>query len=82
MNKQELDDHTSLALVMQRLEYLEAAHERNAEKIAQHEKKLSYYDRNAIKWGSFCLGMLSFGAVMTMGFDKLKEKILHWVMSW
>lgn len=76
------DDHTQLALALHRIDHLEKGHASNEAKIKELEKKLGYYDRMALKWGSLCIGFVSFGALASMGFDRLKEKLLHLIMSW
>jgi hypothetical protein len=44
------------------------------------EKRISYYDRMALKWGSVSIGALTIGAFGVMGFDKAKDKIINWFM--
>lgn len=59
-------------------ELVAAKAEMKAENAAL-EKKLSYYDKMALKWGGFCLGFLTFGAFLWAGVDKLKDKVLGWL---
>lgn len=40
--------------------------------------RLAYYDRFALKWGGFLLGITALGAALAAGVDKVKEKILAW----
>lgn len=44
------------------------------------EERLTYYDRAALKWGSIGIGALSLGALMMMGLDKAKDKIIGWFL--
>lgn len=74
------DDHTKLALALHRLSYLEKGHEANRAEIEELKRKLSYYDRMSLKWGSFCFGALAFGALLAMGVDKAKDKIISWFL--
>ena len=41
----------------------------------------SYCDRLALKWGSFLMGVLALGAVISMGLEKTKDKILTWLFQ-
>lgn len=65
--------------ILQRLSHLEGEVKEAEQKIGKLEEKLSYYDRMALKWGGFCMGMLTFGALISGHFDKLKEKVLLWL---
>lgn len=49
-------------------------------RIGDTEKRLQYYDKMALKAGFFSMGFLCFGAALAMGFDKLKDKIIHWIL--
>lgn len=44
------------------------------------EKRLMYYDKMALKAGFFSMGFLCFGAALSMGFDKLKDKIISLIL--
>lgn len=44
------------------------------------EKRLTYYDKMALKAGFFSMGFLCFGAALMMGADKIKDKIIHWIL--
>lgn len=44
------------------------------------EDRLSYYDKVGVKVGAYCMAFLSLGTLMAMGVDKLKEKIIAWVI--
>jgi len=50
-------------------------HKANA-KIDELSTKCSYYDKAALKYGSFVMGVVTLGALLTMGLDKAKEKLL------
>jgi len=82
MEKTIMEDHTLLALALQRIEYLEKGHAENQAEIKELKDKLGYYDRMALKWGSLCIGFVSFGALASMGFDRIKEKLLYWITAW
>lgn len=49
--------------------------------IAELKKKVAYYDKMALKWGSFLMGVLFLGALLASGIDKLKDKIIAAVLG-
>ena len=51
------------------------------EELAEVKKKLAYYDRMALRWGSIAIGALTIGAFAAMGFEKAKDKIIGWVLQ-
>jgi hypothetical protein len=46
------------------------------EEVDELEKKVSYYDRLALKWGGACMGAIVIGALISSQFQKIFEKIL------
>lgn len=44
--------------------------------LEEVQTKLAYYDKMALKWGFFCLGIFTFGAMVWAGADKIKDKLL------
>lgn len=44
--------------------------------VAELEKKVSYYDKMAVKWGGACMGAMAIGALVSGSFDKLREKLI------
>lgn len=50
-------------------------------KLATAEGRIAYYDRFALKWGGFLMGMTALGAVLASGVEKVKEKMLSWLSS-
>lgn len=50
------------------------------ERLETTEKRLQYYDKMALKAGFFSMGFLCFGAAISMGADKLKDKIIGWLL--
>lgn len=74
--------------LLQRLTRLEAElqHTNDALETAQTdlkelEKKMSYYDKMALKWGGACMGAIAFGALVGGHIDNLREKIVTWIMG-
>lgn len=49
-------------------------------KVKDLEKRLGYYDKLALKYGSACLGALALGALLGGGLDKIKDKIWSWFL--
>lgn len=41
-------------------------------------KKVSYYDRLAIRWGGFIMAIMTLASIGTMGFDGMKSKLIQW----
>lgn len=39
-------------------------------------------DRAALKWGSFAMGVLTLGALMVAGMDKITEKVSTILTIW
>ncbi len=64
----------------ERVAVLEIELEQAKEEIHELEKRVSYYDKMALKWGGACMGILAFGAIIGGHFDKVKEKILAWFL--
>ena len=62
--------------VLERLSALEYEMEHMTKEVERLEVKVAYYDRMAIKWGWFVMGMLTLGAMIAAGFDKVKEKLI------
>lgn len=50
------------------------------DRLNMAEKRLAYYDKMALKAGFFSMGFLCFGAALSMGFDKLKDKLITWLL--
>jgi hypothetical protein len=44
--------------------------------VAELEKKLNYYDKAALKWGGFCMGMIVLGGFIWAGVDKVVDKVI------
>lgn len=42
------------------------------------KEKVTYYDRLALRWGGIIIGAVTLGAIITMGFDKFRDKVLTW----
>jgi hypothetical protein len=87
------DDHAQLVVALHRIDEMEKKiaenkaeftklHENNVSEIVELKKKLGYYDRMALKWGSLCIGFVSFGALASMGLDRIKEKLLQLIAAW
>jgi hypothetical protein len=50
------------------------------ERLKKAENRLVYYDKMALKAGFFSMGFLCFGAALSMGFDRLKDKLIAWLL--
>ncbi len=46
------------------------------DEIKSLKARLSYYDKMALKWGGFAIGILSVAAAIGLGADKLKDKLV------
>lgn len=56
-----------------------AAEQGEREKLAE---RLDYYDKMALKWGWFIMGILALAAMIAAGVDKLKDKLIDRVLPW
>jgi hypothetical protein len=48
--------------------------------IKELERKVAYYDKMALKWGWFIMGIIAFGALVAGKADKLIDKLLGRVL--
>ena len=64
--------------LLQRVTRLEIQLQNANEKVEALQERVGYYDKMALKWGSFCLGMVFLGGLLWAGVDKLKDRILSW----
>lgn len=84
-------DSTKVGVLEVKVQYLTAALEQERADRQAREKELNakldavtarlgYYDKVSLRWGSFCLGALTLGALIWAGADKVKEKVLGWFL--
>lgn len=66
--------------INERVAILETEREHSEDRISALEKKVSYYDRMALKYGGALIAVLVIGAMVGGHVEKLKEKLLEWVL--
>lgn len=67
--------------IFERLATLEEKERQSEKRIADLEIIVSYYNKLALKWGGGCIFVLSVGAMAGGHFDKIKEKLITWLLQ-
>ncbi len=49
------------------------------EEVEELKRICSYYDKMALKWGGFMMGIMALGALLLAGADRLKDKLMSWI---
>lgn len=53
---------------------------RTGYEIKALKRQVAYYDKMTLKWGGFVMGVLTLGALIVAGAERVKEKVIGWFL--
>ncbi len=72
---------TEIALLQRDVKELREQMEKKTDRIVTLEAQMKKYDKMATKGGGIVLGLIIAGAMFANGFEKLRDKLLGYIMQ-